>query len=308
MKKPSKLGFSLIELSVVILVIGFLVIGISQGSRIIKEAKLKSAKSLTSSSPVTSSAGLVLWLETTLEKSFDSSIDNDSQIATWYDTNPQDPNKNNATQATSSRQPILDTTTFNLPVVEFRDGGDNIGDNSLSLPPAVWSTKRGTIFIVSAMRSGVTVNTNTLFHFSDNPDDGYGSPSPNYDFHAHYAPPTYGAFVEDHIAGSSNDISISGNFGNNNIYIPSILTITANPSNKFEFFVNGVLKLTSTINSGNVNNMINYATIGAMTNFSSTRRMSGYIGEMIIFNRVLSTTEITAINDYLSRKWGIKLG
>jgi prepilin-type N-terminal cleavage/methylation domain-containing protein len=309
MKTRSRLGFSLIELSVVILVIGILIIGITQGSRIMKEAKLKSAKSLTSSSPVASSAGLVLWLETTSEKSFDSNLGDGGQISTWYDTNPQSTTKNDATQATSARQPILDTTTFNLPVVEFRDGGDDVGDNSLSLPPAVWSAKKGTIFIVSAMRSGVTTNTNTLFHFSDGLEDGYGGSNPVYEFHAHYFPPTYGTFAVDAVTGSADNFTIaSSTFGTGNIYTPSILTITANPGNKFEFFVNGTSEKTSTITTqGNPDNQINYATIGAMVNFSSSRRMSGYIGEMIIFNRVLSGIEVAAINDYLSKKWGIKI-
>ena len=65
MKNHSKLAFSLIELSVVILIIGILVLGVTQGSRMMYEAKLKSAISLTQSSPVISMENLVLWLEPT---------------------------------------------------------------------------------------------------------------------------------------------------------------------------------------------------------------------------------------------------
>ena len=56
-------GFSLIELSIVIIIIGILVAGITQGSRIIKEARLKTAKTLTESSPVASIRDLTLWLD-----------------------------------------------------------------------------------------------------------------------------------------------------------------------------------------------------------------------------------------------------
>ncbi len=69
----NKLGFSLIELSIVILVIGILVIGITKGSRIIRESKLKSAQALTMSSPVASMSNIVMWLESTSEKSFANS-------------------------------------------------------------------------------------------------------------------------------------------------------------------------------------------------------------------------------------------
>ncbi|MCE3255904.1 MAG: hypothetical protein K0R25_1398 [Rickettsiaceae bacterium] len=60
--KP-KLAFSLIELSVVILVIGILVVGITKGMSIMRSAKLQSAQSLTQSSPVALIDGLKLWLE-----------------------------------------------------------------------------------------------------------------------------------------------------------------------------------------------------------------------------------------------------
>jgi len=53
-KQNNKLAFSLIELSVVILVIGILVIGITKGSRIISEAKIKYAMALAQASPTAS--------------------------------------------------------------------------------------------------------------------------------------------------------------------------------------------------------------------------------------------------------------
>ena len=107
----NRLGFSLIELSIVILVIGILVIGITQGSRIIREAKLKSARNLTNGSPVASMSGLVLWLESTLVKSFDENeeidtpLGNTGTLTNWYDLSPHTTSPNNATQATSINKP-----------------------------------------------------------------------------------------------------------------------------------------------------------------------------------------------------------
>ena len=96
-------AFSLIELSIVILIIGILIAGITQSSRLIRAMKIQSARSLTLSSPVPSFKGITLWLESTLDESFDSTEAQDQlQISTWKDINPQSSYKNNATQSNAS--------------------------------------------------------------------------------------------------------------------------------------------------------------------------------------------------------------
>lgn len=65
----SKKAFSLIELSIVILIIGILVSGVTQSSRLIRQFRLSSAQSLTDNSPVNSIPDLVAWYETTKETS-----------------------------------------------------------------------------------------------------------------------------------------------------------------------------------------------------------------------------------------------
>ncbi len=51
MKKQCKLAFSLIELSIVALIIAILIVGVTQGLRLVAQAKLKSAQSLTANLP-----------------------------------------------------------------------------------------------------------------------------------------------------------------------------------------------------------------------------------------------------------------
>jgi len=46
-------GFSLIELSIVILIIGILVSGVTQSSRLIRQIRIQSARNLTVNSPIT---------------------------------------------------------------------------------------------------------------------------------------------------------------------------------------------------------------------------------------------------------------
>ncbi len=86
--KTSK-AFSLIELSIVILIVGIIIAGITQSSRLVRQSKLRSATGLTQSSPVASIRGLSLWLETSSEDSFPASLDNNSNLTQWNDINPQ---------------------------------------------------------------------------------------------------------------------------------------------------------------------------------------------------------------------------
>ena len=89
MKKQNK-AVSLIELSIVVLVIGILIAGVIQGSRMLVDSRLKSARALTRSSPVAGIKDLALWLETTSAESFLSSqAENGTQLTLWNDINPQ---------------------------------------------------------------------------------------------------------------------------------------------------------------------------------------------------------------------------
>jgi len=68
--QSNKKDFSLIELSIVILIIGILVAGVTSSSRLIKRIKIATAQNITQSSPVSSIKDLAVWYETSLDKSF----------------------------------------------------------------------------------------------------------------------------------------------------------------------------------------------------------------------------------------------
>ena len=61
--RKNRKGFSLIEISVVILIIGVLIAGISQASDMIDEAALKGARTASKGSRVGRVRDLVLWLD-----------------------------------------------------------------------------------------------------------------------------------------------------------------------------------------------------------------------------------------------------
>ncbi len=72
-KYQLKKAFSLIELSVVVLIIGILIAGITQSSRLVRAMKLNTARSLTRSSDVASIKNLTAWFDATAEGVLSSS-------------------------------------------------------------------------------------------------------------------------------------------------------------------------------------------------------------------------------------------
>ena len=121
MKKTHSKAFSLIELSIVILVAGVLIAGVMQGTNMVRKSQLQTARNLTTSSPVSGVKDLMLWYETSLESSLKTTeAANNTKISVWYDNNKQSMAKNNATQASSTYQPKFIENAFgSIPGIRF---------------------------------------------------------------------------------------------------------------------------------------------------------------------------------------------
>jgi len=112
-KNKNHTAFSLIEISMVILVIGILIAGISNGVDLYDDYRLKVAQNLTKNSRVSRIPDLELWFETTSENSLATGTstftdkpnpaDLDS-IGRWNNINPNilPSARNHAIQATST--------------------------------------------------------------------------------------------------------------------------------------------------------------------------------------------------------------
>jgi prepilin-type N-terminal cleavage/methylation domain-containing protein len=120
-------AFSLIELSIVILIIGILIAGVTQASRLVGRMRLASARTQTQSSPVAGIRDLHSWFEATSDNSFDSAEAEDGlSITNWYDINPQVTSKITANQATTTNKPTYIANGINnLPAISF-DGANSI--------------------------------------------------------------------------------------------------------------------------------------------------------------------------------------
>ena len=291
----SKKAFSLIELSIVLVIIGLLVAGITQSSRLVQKFRIRTAQTLTQSSPVNGIKNLVAWYETTSQASFDSSIDNGVAVSNWYDISPS-VDKSNATQITAANRPVYTENDINsLPTLKFTRSLSQ----SLNLPDGTvpYNNSPYTIFIV-AKASPICRGTLVICALISS---GTAAPNQANNFRYEMAAVAFVNHWYGYDVKSTNTLDTTS---------PHIVSFHYNKSIRKIIF-NG---LTQTLDPANITATNNLATrasnvIGSGGNSipsTSNEDLDGSIGEIIIFNRALVAEEIDSIESYLSKKWGIK--
>jgi len=291
MKSFTKNAFSLIELSIVILIIGILIAGITQSSRLVGKMRLASARSITQNSPVAGIRDLLLWYETSMDNSFDSiETENGTVITNWYDINPQSTYKYNTNQATVTNKPTYTTDVFNggIPGIRF-DGNDNFMLFDTNANNALVRNDY-TIFVVEQRRSNKASN----FFMAGLGNGGSDNLVLGYQLNA--------TFLQSHY-GDDLTISISP-FSSP---IPTIHT--------FRFSQTTGQGKSYWLNGGNVEgaDIAQTSPILSLSGYTLGRFAAGvsyYLGdlaEVIIFTRALKTEERQSIETYLSKKYGIKI-
>ena len=299
-KNKNHKAFSLIEISMVILVIGILIAGISQGIDLYDDYRLASARNLTKNSLVNRIPDLEMWLETTSENSLATGttsftdkpnpIDQDS-IGRWNNINPNilPTARNHATQATSTNnQPKYIRKGMNgLPSLLFDGTNDFFSYNGNFLVGSDY-----TIFVVEARSSNKIMN---LFLAGS-------SNLQNSNLHLGYR--TDILITQAHY---SNDIDKNvSNFTSTVIRMHSF--VFSKISGK-AIYTNGG---TGSFDGGNSNKLPLTSYQGSMIgNFlwnSGSYYYQGSIAEIIFYTRALTDKERQGVEAYLSKKWGIKLG
>ncbi len=309
-KYSLKKAFSLIELSIVILIIGILVAGVTQSSRLISRMRILSARSITQSAPVSSIKDLYSWHETVLESSFDEAEASDgTRITNWYDFNPQtSTDKILINQTDVNLKPLYSSGKINgLPTVYF-DGSDRM--SSIIMAPAI--TQGGSATVFTVFKSNNTSYQNFLVyqgHVNCVNSIEIGITTGN------QASGNYGV----HSGCNKATVTGSGVAVNNSPAIMSLLLLssplTSGVTSNIKIFKNGGNELTLNADSGGYNNGLgglyaksnNYLVFGGRfySGLVDDCRFMGDIGEIIIFSRALNTEERSEVEKYLGKKWGV---
>ncbi len=286
MKKSQ--AFSLVEMSIVMLLVGLIIVGIAQGLKMLDRYKINSARSLTNSSPVASINGLVLWIESTKEESFKTSEAKDgSNITTWYDNNSQASEKNDLSRAENDSAVIYSKRAANgLPAIYF-NGTTYLAGN-------VINSSNFTFFVVSKIANPTSTGYDPVI--ANGYTDGTGSAG--WSYRKYGSSTNYREIVflgvtdvQSSAAFSSNLEVGSGSYDGSNSAL----------------YVNGTSQALSNSSGVTMLKNFNASTSSKFTVGGGTWSAfwTGYVAEVIIFNNVLQDYERQAIEKYLMKKYNI---
>lgn len=296
----NKKAFSLIELSIVLLIIGIIIAGVTQSSRLISSFKLNSARTITQSSAVHSIKDLVLWLEPVMENSFANaagsySINNGDKVSLWNDYNSQISQKINLAQSTASSCSACPTYVSsginNLPTIQFNGGQflDTLNTSPVPTPPIPAGNKQYTIFAVWQTSNFSSVGV--ILHQR-------GPVSCNGDRAGFYV-----------ASGSLNtwacgfgDTTVSGSVSLNRPYL-SIYRVDntiSTTTNNVKSYLNGTQSATTSATFLPIGNS---AFVVGFGDTGNTYYYNGYISEIIVFARALKSDEIADIRAYIAKKY-----
>jgi prepilin-type N-terminal cleavage/methylation domain-containing protein len=277
-------AFSLIELSIVILIIGILVAGVTSSSRLIARMKVITAQNLTRNSPISSIKDLSFWYETSLDKSFNDTEETDNSFVTsWYDNNQTSLTKFNMTSpASTNNQPkYIESAVNGLPAIRF-DGDDYFNFDSSQIVNTSF-----TMFVVDrkiglGANYLISWNTTASCNVSECFHTGYGSDN---QFHIGF----WGndtAYPSNSLMGQKNRmhcIMLDRSFGKR-YWLDGGSTPDVTQNNPTPILANKASALGYGVNSYN-----------------------GYIAEFIVFSRALKDEERQSIDSYLSKKYSIPI-
>jgi prepilin-type N-terminal cleavage/methylation domain-containing protein len=300
MKK--KQAFSLIELSIVILIIGILVAGVTSSSRLIRAMKLISAKQMTQSSPVLTIQDLLAWFEPTKDGVFGTgsagtytpiiSPDNGIRIATWKDGNPRLTAGGEllATQATLNNQPFYVENGINgLPSLNFVD------DDFLEYADNVGLNTGATVFIV--FRANDVISDRQIFVGGGIDFGGHGGKCIAM---AHLnSAGWYGSWTPANAFSYNTSSQMICRWSYRNGIIQSFMN--GSPGTSYNV---GIYPL-SRHNNASQNFTIDY--IASQYIYTTLYNFHGLIGEVIVYGRGLKDDEAIDVEKYLAKKWGVKL-
>lgn len=283
-------AFSLIELSVVLVIIATLTVGLVQSGNLVKLSRLSGARSFTAKSPVPNIPDLIAWYETSMKESFtDAQAINDGGPTEWRDISPNSivGKKNKLTRTVAG-------SGFNSATkLYYKSNG--IG----KVPTLQFS---GANFTLQTFSQG-TSNQATVFTVFRQLSSVINSAA------------TTQTILDSYVDNSSTAVAVK-NLTSVNLYNSSGVDATSTfvvgkdyvvaayfNTNKSGAYVNNVKTLAGGANVTTAANPINGLTIGS--DKAGNNFFDGFISEIIIYGRPLKLQERRDVMNYLSKKYQI---
>ena len=284
-KTSPKKAFTLIELSIVVVIIGLLIAGISVGKSLVKSSRLSSARSITLSSQIVTIPGMVLWLENSSKDSFNTGqIKDGAAVTSWVNLEPSSNlTKNNLTTATASVT-YKDNSTNNIPAI----GMDVAGNMSVASFANSTTLSTSTIIIVFKPTAALNSTAKTIV------DSGSAGSTTSIGIKSDRVVLNAGTLVE------TSTITNPAAFVASNSYILMVYFNGAS-SKVFSNNITEVGGSGAVLNAGT--NSLSGLTIGA--DKTPANGIAAEISEVIIYNRILKDTERSDVMSYLAKKYKI---
>lgn len=290
-------AFSLVELSATLVIIGIGIASITMTNSLLIDMRINSAESLTKSSPVRTIKGLSLWLEAaTLDSFKNSERESEAQITTWKDINPQATKKYFAlTSPTTAITYKENSDINNLPAIYF-SGSSSSAKLTLSKTtsisdavPIISPDNAFTFFVVSKLDSDAG-SLVTLFDNGFTGGFGYKMSGAS---GSRYRRVSYSS------AGNIDSTASDGS------HATEIVTVTysGNSSQNTTMRVNGQ---NVSISASAIDAVIPNTAMYIGNSASGGSPWQGYIGEIILYKKVLNESQINKIENYLRQKFRVK--
>jgi type II secretory pathway pseudopilin PulG len=301
-KKAHKEAFSLIELSVVVIIIALIIVAIVQSSRLVSQMRLTNARKLTNNSAIPALNDIIAWYDATSIEAFDVNQTNHTdKISKWVDSEVRVHERIILEQTNTNNQPIYQANSINgLPSIYF-DGNDYLEGNE-KLIEGILSYYSGSFFMVfevDDISSKQTIFSQNNQSTADGIDIGI-SFNNNGD---------YGICSSEVNCASGASTARSSN----SIVLPkkkSVLSMIINNTNTVNIYQDAnSVNTTNNYNPTGANFGLSKIMIGVKRddNNNLSSYFKGKIAEIIIFNRSLSNEDRREIERYLGKKWNIKI-
>jgi len=315
-------AFSLVELSVVIVILMIMIAGLMQSSRVVASMRITTARNVTQSSAMPWINYIVTWYDATAMDAFNDSETNDgNKISRWSGAEIRYSDRINLNQSVDEKKPTyVSNGMYGLPSIKF----DGVDDHLISenLEQAILTYRSASVFIVFEPKSISSTEKRSILYqpsiCGTEFDLGYGFDGKKGNF---------GLASSSTACGTINATTSGFDYVVPNEKIVASLIVYQAPMIKgdgsnIKIFRNGYgsstanLKINDGYNSALIESNKKYADnsdriyLGAVKTSDNATPHSffqGLLGEMIVFNRSLNNEDRKEIEKYLGKKWGIKV-